>query len=191
MAFLAVTPQSSPRLDHSRHELLEGLLGVEAVLLCSNPSTHIDSQRPIVRVVMRDALERLGPYDGLIRRYAQPFTPARHEARALATLGAGKEMLPTLGRFAGLPEPMDEAVAIAEQIMAELPTEPGARLPMMRPTAAIANIVHGFLSPPDARLPIAADILDAQTSAGQIGGRVPQNIPGGGVRPRRAGLRSP
>lgn len=34
------------------------VLGVEAVLLCSNPSTHIDSQRPIVRVVMRDALER-------------------------------------------------------------------------------------------------------------------------------------
>jgi len=31
---------------------------VEAVLLCSDPAIHIDSLRPIVRVVMRDALER-------------------------------------------------------------------------------------------------------------------------------------
>jgi len=34
------------------------IFSVEAVLLCSNPSVHIDSQRPIIRVVMRDALER-------------------------------------------------------------------------------------------------------------------------------------
>jgi hypothetical protein len=31
---------------------------VEAVLLCSDPSIHVDSLRPIIRVVMRDALER-------------------------------------------------------------------------------------------------------------------------------------
>ncbi|MEZ0395811.1 MAG: hypothetical protein ABWK53_05200 [Anaerolineales bacterium] len=31
---------------------------VEAVLLCADPGMHVDSQRPIVRVVMRDALER-------------------------------------------------------------------------------------------------------------------------------------
>ena len=34
------------------------LLNVEAVLLCSDPSVHVDSTRPIIRVVMRDALER-------------------------------------------------------------------------------------------------------------------------------------
>ncbi len=34
------------------------LNGVEAVLLCSDPATHVDSMRPIIRVVMRDALER-------------------------------------------------------------------------------------------------------------------------------------
>jgi len=34
------------------------LTGVEAVLLCADPSVHVDSLRPIVRVVMRDALER-------------------------------------------------------------------------------------------------------------------------------------
>lgn len=32
------------------------------------------------RAAVRDALERLGPYDGLIKSYPQPFTPERHEA---------------------------------------------------------------------------------------------------------------
>lgn len=32
------------------------------------------------RKAVRDALERLGPYAGLIRPYPQPFTPERHEA---------------------------------------------------------------------------------------------------------------
>lgn len=31
---------------------------VDAILLCSDPSVHVDSIRPIIRVVMRDALER-------------------------------------------------------------------------------------------------------------------------------------
>jgi hypothetical protein len=34
------------------------LTSVEAILLCSDPSVHVDSIRPIIRVVMRDALER-------------------------------------------------------------------------------------------------------------------------------------
>ena len=29
---------------------------------------------------VRDALERLGPYDGPVRRYDWPFTPQRHDA---------------------------------------------------------------------------------------------------------------
>jgi len=32
------------------------------------------------RAAIRDALEHLGPYDGLVRRYAPPFTPSNHEA---------------------------------------------------------------------------------------------------------------
>lgn len=35
------------------------MLNVEAILLCADPSVHVDSLRPIIRVVMRDALERL------------------------------------------------------------------------------------------------------------------------------------
>lgn len=34
------------------------------------------------RAAIRDALERLGPYAGLVRSYPRPFTPARHEALA-------------------------------------------------------------------------------------------------------------
>lgn len=34
------------------------LINIEGVLLFSDPSVHVDSVRPIVRVVMRDALER-------------------------------------------------------------------------------------------------------------------------------------
>jgi branched-chain amino acid transport system substrate-binding protein len=32
------------------------------------------------RRAVRDALERLGPYEGLLKTYPQPFTPERHEA---------------------------------------------------------------------------------------------------------------
>jgi branched-chain amino acid transport system substrate-binding protein len=37
---------------------------------------------------VRDALERLGTYRGLVKTYAPPFTPARHEA-----LGPGELLL--------------------------------------------------------------------------------------------------
>ncbi len=31
---------------------------VEPILICSNPTTHVDTVRPIIRVIMRDSLER-------------------------------------------------------------------------------------------------------------------------------------
>ena len=34
------------------------LNNVEAVLICSDPATNVDSMRPIIRVIMRDTLER-------------------------------------------------------------------------------------------------------------------------------------
>jgi hypothetical protein len=34
------------------------LTNVEAILLCSDPATTVDSMRPIIRVIMRDSLER-------------------------------------------------------------------------------------------------------------------------------------
>ncbi len=40
----------------------------------------IDQAGSTDRRKIRDALENLGPYDGLVRRYARPFTPQRHDA---------------------------------------------------------------------------------------------------------------
>lgn len=48
---------------------------------------------------VRDALERLGPYDGLVQRYPVPFTPERHEALSarnifFARYNANDELIP-------------------------------------------------------------------------------------------------
>lgn len=40
----------------------------------------IDKAGSTDRRKVRDAMERLGPHDGLVRRYAPPFTPERHDA---------------------------------------------------------------------------------------------------------------
>jgi hypothetical protein len=45
---------------------------VEAVLLCSDVTTHVDSMRPIIRVVMRDALERFAVSIGQARLVLNP-----------------------------------------------------------------------------------------------------------------------
>ena len=51
------------RMAHAIHVFLQrqgylNLNGVEAVLLCSDPITNVDSMRPIIRVIMRDTFER-------------------------------------------------------------------------------------------------------------------------------------
>jgi hypothetical protein len=43
---------------HLQHQGYSDLNGVDPILLCSDPTTNVDSVRPIIRVVMRDALER-------------------------------------------------------------------------------------------------------------------------------------
>ncbi|MBA4195000.1 MAG: ABC transporter substrate-binding protein [Comamonadaceae bacterium] len=40
----------------------------------------VDKAGSTDRRAVRAALEQLGPYDGLVQRYARPFTPARHDA---------------------------------------------------------------------------------------------------------------
>ncbi|OSZ65777.1 ABC transporter substrate-binding protein [Hydrogenophaga sp. IBVHS2] len=40
----------------------------------------IDKAGSTDRKAVRAALEQLGPYDGLVQRYARPFTPTRHDA---------------------------------------------------------------------------------------------------------------
>lgn len=40
----------------------------------------VDLAGTTARPAVRDALERVGPYQGLVRRYGRPFTPQSHEA---------------------------------------------------------------------------------------------------------------
>jgi branched-chain amino acid transport system substrate-binding protein len=56
------------------------------------------------RAAVRDALERVPLHEGLVRRYAPPFTPARHEA-----LGA-EQLLMARYRSDGVLVPADKAV---------------------------------------------------------------------------------
>ena len=51
------------RMAHAIQVLLQrqgysAITSVDPILLCSDPSVHVDTIRPIIRVVMRDALER-------------------------------------------------------------------------------------------------------------------------------------
>lgn len=54
------------------------------------------------RAKVRDALEHLGPHEGLVRMYDKPFTPTRHDALdssdfRLARFGAKGEIIPVEG----------------------------------------------------------------------------------------------
>ncbi len=68
-----------------------------------------------------------------------------HEARALAALGAGDAMLPPLMRFAGLPEPMDGSVAIAESAGLLVASNGGAFTPT--PSASFGATVRAPKGP--------------------------------------------
>lgn len=46
----------------------------------------IDKAGSTDRRKIRDALENLGPYDGLVRRYARPFAPGQHDALSPASI---------------------------------------------------------------------------------------------------------
>ncbi len=50
----------------------------------------IDAAGSTDRAAIRDALERLGPHDGLVRRYDPPFTEDRHEALSPAEVFVGR-----------------------------------------------------------------------------------------------------
>jgi branched-chain amino acid transport system substrate-binding protein len=67
-----------------------GVAGPEAVISPVGVAHAYDLTHLLARAVqkagstdrrkIRDALEQLGPYDGLVQRYERPFTPERHDA---------------------------------------------------------------------------------------------------------------
>jgi branched-chain amino acid transport system substrate-binding protein len=83
---------SSPRADHVRGRL-ERVFGIprdrhsisvvgtaHAYDLVHLVARAIDAAGSAERAAVRDALERLGPFAGLVRTYDPPFTPDRHDA---------------------------------------------------------------------------------------------------------------
>ena len=113
------------------------ITSVDAILLCSDPSVHVDSIRPIIRVVMRDALERfaisimqarvvLSPesVQDVIERILNPPKPAPPQpAETLAA--AGPETLAS----AQVEEPYVPAFALPESQAPAWSNEP-ALLPI-------------------------------------------------------------
>ncbi len=70
-----------------RIEDIKGPVGVaHAYDLMHILARAIDKAGSTDRKAVRDALEKLGPYRGLIKTYAPPFTPARHEALGVQEL---------------------------------------------------------------------------------------------------------
>jgi len=65
----------------TRIEDIQGAVGVaHAYDLTHILARAIDLAGSTDRRAVRDALERVGSYHGLVKDYAPPFTPARHEA---------------------------------------------------------------------------------------------------------------
>ena len=96
------------------------------------------------------------------------MTTRPHEARALAALGAKGELLEALARFAGLPEPMTDAIAIARDAGLLTPRAGGAS----RRQAAAASLEVTLTLAPSAR-PLRLLVL-----AGGAGGALSGTLAG-------------
>jgi hypothetical protein len=116
------------------------LTSVEAVLLCADPALHVDSMRPIIRIVMRDALER--------------FTVTIAQGRAILNPESVFDIVNRLQTLPAPPEPEPVESASPAAIVAEnepavpgfvqpgsdaMPAFPGDISPLNLPAAAPAR----------------------------------------------------
>lgn len=86
-----------------RIEDIQGPVGVaHAYDLMHILAKAIDRAGSTDRKAVRDALEKLGPYRGLVKHYAPPFTPSRHEALS------ARELLIARYRADGVLVPADD-----------------------------------------------------------------------------------
>jgi hypothetical protein len=148
-AFKNEKPNLMTRTEHIARAIQvflqrQGLLltSVEAVLLCSDLSVHVDSIRPIIRVVMRDALERfaisitqaravLSPeaVQDVINRILNPPIPKPSElvvepVAAVAAVAASPQPEPAYSPAFDFPEtPAPENVPSPDPLMADVKPE--------------------------------------------------------------------
>ena len=95
-------------------------------------------------------------------------TAREHEARALLTLGARAELLPPLARFAGVPEPMVEAIILARQAHLLEPARGGIAMD----DAASETVATTLVVPVGVPLRLLALVRgDGQTLTGTVAGR--------------------
>jgi hypothetical protein len=138
---------------------------VEPILLCSDPSTHVDSVRPIIRVVMFDALERFAvslsqgravfnpeSVFGIANRILNPAPPpppkpVEAAAAGAAALETGMERLPPVQdslqpesesnlASAGFPS-SPEGLPESASVFADTPPSPAGILPSETPAMEI------------------------------------------------------
>lgn len=116
-------------------------MDVEAILLCADPGMHVDSQRPIARVVMRDALER--------------FLLSLAQGRIVLTPEQASRVVERLVN----PRPSQAASAPAEQAAGEDSSVPAFALPEAESPAAKTadwlNRLSAEAAPPPISMPPA------------------------------------
>jgi hypothetical protein len=105
------------------------LVIVEAILLCSDPTVHVDSIRPIIRVVMRDALER--------------FAISMMQARVALSPDSVQDVIQRiLNPPTPVPPEPSETIAVAEQ------EEPAETFVMADPEVPASNPIKDQHVPP-------------------------------------------
>jgi len=144
----------------------EGAGAVEAVLLCANPGLHVDSVRPIVRVVQSDALERFAISIAQARVSLSPEAVAEVANRILNPKPP-KAPEQVTNVPAGVPEaapkPEEEPYVPAFALPGEQPPQPAA------PPVLAENLGFDFKEEatpeteafPRADVPLAAALLQA------------------------------
>ncbi len=132
-----------------QHQGYSDMNGVEAILLCTDPATNVDSVRPIIRVVMADALERFAviisqarvvltteAVISIIDRILTP--PAPPQPKPSETPAAAAETFVSLLPSTAVPTP--DTSSVSEDLPAAAPPPPA----WLTESAA----------PPDASLPV-------------------------------------
>ncbi len=102
------------------------ITSVEAILLCSDPSVTVDSLRPIIRVVMSDALERLAVSIAQARVILSPESAYNIVKRILNPVSSAAQEQPVEAPPAEMPAP-----ASTEPVDPYVPNFalPGAKIP--------------------------------------------------------------
>ena len=130
------------------------LTNVEPILLCSDPAANVDSMRPIVRVIMRDTLERFAvsiaqarivmtpesAFDVVNRLLTPPQPPPSKPAEApLSEAATGSAVLPGDASVPAFALPGSTGAAVPPPIPDGGPLTAAPQAPKSRPRFALTR----------------------------------------------------